>query len=223
MLGVAAAWRYRSSWRGGVAVGAVVAAKLFAWPLVLWLVVTRRFRSALAATASACILTLATWGVIGYQGLAGYPRLLAADARAFEGWVYSNSAIGGAMHFGLSAGAAAWIAGLLAVGVAATAAVIARGSDRGWFAAAITFGLLASPILWPHYLVVLLVPLAVSKRESIAPWAAYAVLWIGLFNVPPQVRTPIILAAVIASTLWASSGTSSPGAAISGIPRLASA
>ncbi|MGO9900655.1 MAG: glycosyltransferase 87 family protein [Solirubrobacteraceae bacterium] len=44
-LGVAVAWRYRDSWGSPVAIGLLVASKLFAWPLVLWLLLTRRPKS----------------------------------------------------------------------------------------------------------------------------------------------------------------------------------
>jgi Glycosyltransferase family 87 len=61
MLGVALAWRYRSSWRGAAAVGTVIALKLLAWPLLLWLVVTRRFRQAGVASVVAVALTVGSW------------------------------------------------------------------------------------------------------------------------------------------------------------------
>ena len=47
LLPLALAWRYRDRrWIAGIAVGAAVAAKLFVWPLVVWLLLTRRFRAA---------------------------------------------------------------------------------------------------------------------------------------------------------------------------------
>ena len=50
LLGAAAAWRYRNSlWRGAAAVAVLVVAKLFLWPLWLWLVYTRRYAAAAIA------------------------------------------------------------------------------------------------------------------------------------------------------------------------------
>ena len=47
VLPLALAWRYRDRARVvGLAVGVAVAAKLFVWPLVVWLLLTRRFRAA---------------------------------------------------------------------------------------------------------------------------------------------------------------------------------
>jgi len=49
---VALAWRWRDRWgQAGIVVGLAVASKLFAWPLIVWLVGTRRYRAAAAATA----------------------------------------------------------------------------------------------------------------------------------------------------------------------------
>ncbi len=44
-LAAALTWRYREFWQGAVAAAFLIAAKLLAWPLLIWMVVTRRFRS----------------------------------------------------------------------------------------------------------------------------------------------------------------------------------
>ena len=49
MLGLAACWRWRDqAGRAGLALGAIIALKLIALPMVAWLLVTRRFRQALS-------------------------------------------------------------------------------------------------------------------------------------------------------------------------------
>jgi hypothetical protein len=202
VLLAALAWRYRDSSRGGAAAGALVAAKLFAWPLLIWLLATRRFRAAGLALASGIGLTLASWAVIDFHGMTAYPKLLAADARAFEGWAYSNSVVGGAMHFGASAPLASALAIAFAVAVAAVVVSLARGSDEGWFGAAIGLGLFASPVVWPHYLVLLFVPIAISRTRSVRPWAVASLLWIGLFDVPPDPRTITIITAATCVVFW---------------------
>src|SRR5436305_405060 len=82
--------------------GALVAAKLLAWPLVIWMLVTRRTRGAAITVVSAAGLALAGWSLIGMHGLLGYPGLLAADAHAFE--ARSHSLVAVAMSLGLPAG-----------------------------------------------------------------------------------------------------------------------
>ncbi|HTX46005.1 MAG TPA: glycosyltransferase 87 family protein [Solirubrobacteraceae bacterium] len=167
-LAAALAWRYRDSWPGAVAVGVVIAAKLLAWPLVLWFLITRRIRSALISATSIVVLLLLSWAPIDFKGLLGYPRLLYEDARGFE--TRSHSFVALAMRLGASAGLSTGLATAIAIVVAAAVVRAARGSDLGWFAGAITLGLLVSPVLWTHYLVLLLVPLAISRPRFDWVW-----------------------------------------------------
>jgi alpha-1,2-mannosyltransferase len=175
-LAAAAAWRWRDSWRGAIAVGVLIAAKLLAWPLLLWLLVTRRVKCSAIALCTAVALLLLSWAPIGFKGLVDYPQLLAADARAFA--TRSHSVVAGAMRLGVSE----QLATVLAIAVAAAVAVAiiraARGSDRGYFAAAIAAGLLASPLLWSHYLVLLFVPLAIGRPRKDQLWLLSAAFWL---------------------------------------------
>src|SRR5919109_106447 len=136
----ALAWRYRSSWRGAAAAGLVIALKLLAWPLVLWFVVTRRFRQAGVATAVAVAATAGSWSLIGFEGLSQYPRLLSADATAFQ--ARSRSVVAAAVGLGTTAHAARLLAFLVAAAVAVTVWRLASDRDLGAFAAALAFGLL---------------------------------------------------------------------------------
>ena len=195
-LGVAVAWRYRSSWRGAAALGIVVALKLLAWPLLLWLVVTRRFRQAGVATAVAIAATLGSWSLIGFKGLAQYPRLLSADATAFQAG--SRSVVAAALGLGTTPHAARLLAFLVAAAVAATIWRLASDRDLGAFAAALAFGLLSSPILWMHYLVILFAPLAVAYQRAGAAWLLTIAYWIS----PTDLRAPVWkIVCVLALTL----------------------
>jgi alpha-1,2-mannosyltransferase len=167
-LAGAVAWLYRDSWKGAVAVGALIAAKLIAWPLVLWLVITGRIRCSLIAVASAAGLLAASWATVGFKGLLDYPKLLSADAHAFE--ELSHSTVGWAMRVGASASLVTAIAVIYALAVALAVVTAGRRSDLGWFAGALTLGLLTSPILWSHYLVLLFVPLAISRPRLDWVW-----------------------------------------------------
>ena len=196
-LGAAVAWRYRDRGRGALAVGALIAAKLLAWPLLLWLVLTRRARCSLIAMASALGLLAASWALIGFQGLLDYPRLLAADAHAFE--TRSHSVVAMMMRFGASAP----VAGLLAIGCAVVVALavirLSRRSDLGFFTAALTAGLLLSPVLWSHYLVLLLVPLAIRRPRLDGAWLLTAVFW--LSPVEPARGWQIVLVLLAAGAI----------------------
>ncbi len=82
------------------------------------------------------------------------------------------------------------LAVLVAMTLAATIVVLARGSDEGWFSGALTFGLLCSPVVWLHYTVVLFVPLAFARRRAVVMWAAvaYSYWFIMLFLRTPESR-----------------------------------
>jgi alpha-1,2-mannosyltransferase len=198
-LGVALAWRFRCSWRGAAAVGVVIALKLLAWPLLAWLVVTRRFRQAAVATTVAAASIAGTWAIIGFDGLSQYPRLLEADADAFQIW--SHSVVAAALRLGAEVHAAR----LLAVGVAACVAVVvfrlASDRDLGAFSAALAFGLLVSPIVWTHYLVVLFVPLAVARRRAAdGAWLLTVPFWLSPLD-PPRHLSQVLLVVALAAAL----------------------
>ena len=79
VLPLALAWRYRDRARlAGLALGAAVAAKLFVWPLVVWLLLTRRFRAAAWAVAAGGRPRPRR---LGADRLRGSPRLSGAAAR----------------------------------------------------------------------------------------------------------------------------------------------
>ena len=104
-------------------------AKLFLWPLVVWLVATRRVRHAVAATGIGVVLLLASWAVIGFAGLVDYPSLLrrledAVGAGLVHGATSSSSTLGLP-----GSGRPRGLAG--ASGSPALAGVVARGSPRG--------------------------------------------------------------------------------------------
>jgi alpha-1,2-mannosyltransferase len=197
MLGVALAWRYRSSWRGAAAAGAVIALKLFAWPLVGWFLVTRRFRQAGVASAVAIALTAASWALIGFEGLAQYPRLLSADATAFQ--ARSRSVVAAALGLGTTVHAARLLALIAAAAVAAAVWRLAGDRDLGAFGAAIAFGLLSSPILWMHYLLILLVPLAIAHRRASAVWLVPLAYWVSPTDLPAPVWKITCVLAVTAT------------------------
>ena len=171
VLGVAAAWRWRDHlWRPALAIVAVVTAKLFLWPLAIWLLLTRRFRTLSLACVLGAITLLAGWAVIGFAGLVGYPRLLNDLVSLEEG-------------VGVSP-----VRGLLALGVGRTVATIVAvamvaalfglawrlrarpGNDRRTFELSVVAALVASPIVWPHYFALLLVPIALLSPRLSPIW-----------------------------------------------------
>jgi hypothetical protein len=80
----------------------------------------------------------------------------------------------------MSTHAAQVMIALLAVAAIATIVLLARGrdGDRRAFVAAIAAGLVLSPIVWPHYLVILFVPIALYRRRLSAAWVIPLLFWL---------------------------------------------
>ena len=59
VLGLGAAWRWRDRpVVAALAVGALIVAKVFLWPLVIWLAATRRWRAAIYSVVGGVVVTL---------------------------------------------------------------------------------------------------------------------------------------------------------------------
>jgi alpha-1,2-mannosyltransferase len=175
---VALGWRYRDRVpRAAAAVGCGVALKVFLWPVVVWLAVTRRWRAAAAATAIAVGLALVSWAVIGFRGLAGYPTLLRRLADIEAESSYSTFAVLRALDVPELAARVlivAACAALLALAWRAGRAPDLEGGerDRRSLTLALAAGLVLTPILWLHYLVLLVVPIALARPRLSALWFA---------------------------------------------------
>jgi alpha-1,2-mannosyltransferase len=176
LLAVALAWRLRDQVAAaGAAAGAAVAFKLFLWPLGVWLALTGRLRAALAAIAFALLFVLLPWAALGFDGLGSYPGLLRhlADDEATSS--YSLVAIGVRVH--LPEAAATVLSLVVAAAFLAAAARIARGEPRGsrkrdvaTLTLVLAAALAASPIVWVHYFLLLLVPLALTRPRLSPLW-----------------------------------------------------
>jgi len=184
VLGLAAVWRWRDrALVCGVLVGLVVGVKLLLWPVVVWLLVTRRFRATAAAAAVGAVAVLGSWALIGFAGLGDYPKLLSIVANTTAGpRAYSILALvklaGGSGAVGALLERAVGLA-VLAYGARVAAE---RDGDRRAFSAVIVAALIISPVIWLHYFALLLVPIALIAPRLGPAWALMAlyfpVLWL---------------------------------------------
>jgi hypothetical protein len=171
---VALAWRYRDrAVVTSAVIGGAIVLKLFVWPLVVWLAATRRWWAAVGASLVAVGLALASWAAIGFGGLADYPELLRrlSDLEAEN----SYSAFASLVAVGLPDALARVV--VLAVGVALLAIAWREGrtmgdGDRRSLTLALAAGLVLTPILWLHYLVLLVVPIALARPRLSLLWFA---------------------------------------------------
>jgi hypothetical protein len=215
---VALGWRYRDR-VGGVAaaIGAAVVLKVFLWPLVVWLAATRRWRAATAAAGTAAALALASWTVIGLRGLTDYPSLLRrlADLEAENSY--------SAFALLRTADVPELVARVIVVVACATLLVVAwraagapsserEECDRRSLTFALAAGFVLTPILWLHYLVLLVVPIALARPRLSALW--FAPLTLTLFEAvdwyrgwprgdgPALVSVALVVTLVFVGSLW---------------------
>jgi Glycosyltransferase family 87 len=176
MLLAALAWRYRDRpYVTGTAAAVAVALKLFLWPLLVWLALTRRYRAAVVGALGTAFLLLASWAAIGFDGLRDYPKLLSVASRILaersESVTATVTGLGGSRTLGETVGVLAGAAVLLA-----TAAGGGRRRDSALFVAAVSAALLVTPVAWTHYYALLFVALAVVRPSFSWLWVLPASL-----------------------------------------------
>ena len=171
LLGSAIAWHRRATlWPPAIAIALLVITKVFPWPLGIWLLITKRFRTLALAIAIGAVLTLAAWAAIGFHGLAQYPHMLSDLSFIQAGRAVSLVAV--LIAIGLPSGAASAVAIAAAAALLGFAWRIAKrpDGDRTAFGLAIIAALTATPIVWEHYMVLLFIPIALITPRLSAIW-----------------------------------------------------
>ncbi len=216
---VALVWRYRDDARlAGATTGVAIALKLFLAPLVLWLAFTRRLGTAALGAAFALGFALLSWAAIGFRGIGDYVPLLRelSDLEAEK----SYSSLGVLT----SLGAPSTLARALTIAAFATLLALAwraarggRDGDRRSFTLVLAAALVLTPILWLHYLVVLVVPIALARPRLSALWfvplAALVPSWLDWYggwangDLPALLSTAAIVTATLAGSVVAGGRT----------------
>jgi alpha-1,2-mannosyltransferase len=167
-------WKYRDRlWTGAVLAAVLVVSKLFLVPLLAWLVVTRRLKTAVLTAGIAAAICVLGWLPIHLSTIASYPSLLRALAGYEQTFSYSLTSL--AVGLGVSATTATVFAVAAAAGLLGWAAA-ARKDDFLAFKLALAASFVLCPIIWGHYYVLLVVPLALSRPRLSALWLA--AIWI---------------------------------------------
>jgi alpha-1,2-mannosyltransferase len=204
LLSVALAWRFRNSVVGAAAaVASAVVVKIFLWPLLVWLVATRRWRAAIAAAVIAAATVIAGWSALGFAGLETYPLLL---RRLSDVWApHGVSPYAAWMSLGLQSAAATIASVVVGGGLLGLALGLARRreGDRRALAAAIAAAIALSPIVWPHYLLLAFVPIALTQQRLGWLWGVPLATWPIFFLHPPPAAEgrPAVVPAAIWQTL----------------------
>jgi hypothetical protein len=167
---VALAWRYRArTWAPGLFIGAAIAIKLFLWPLLVWVLALRRYRA--AAIGASLGIAGGFLAVLPFTSIAVYWSVLDDLGRVFGPESYNPIGLLAQLH-ATSYHHAVLIAD--AVGVAVLALAAARRS----LPLALASAFLLSPIVWTHYFVLLVVPLAIRWNRLSPAWLVPLAMWV---------------------------------------------
>jgi alpha-1,2-mannosyltransferase len=184
-LGLAGAWRWRD--RPGVAgflIAAMISLKPLLWPLALWLLATRRWRASAQTLVWGLVLNVVAWSIVGFGDIGSYLHAVSADTRAEWRLGFGIPALLGHLGVGRTAGMAV----MLITSAVLIAAVLYSGLARRREVLAMTLtvalALVSSPLLWNHYLALLIVPLAILRPRLDWLWFLPVLMWI----CPPNVR-----------------------------------
>jgi hypothetical protein len=205
LVGLAALWRYRDDWRrAGPIAAVVILAKLFLWPLLIWLLVSRRHRAALVAAVVAAICCVIGWAAIDFAGVTSYPHLLGTLSDIERSRGYSFVRAGLALHLGSTgANLFAYAIGAVVLTCAALASLRpGRARDEQAFTFAVIAALVLSPIVWEQYYALLFVPIALINRRFGAIWLAPLLLWLAPYNSteghPERLVSTVVVLAIVA-------------------------
>jgi alpha-1,2-mannosyltransferase len=209
-------WRYRDEvWPPALALGLTISAKPLFWPLLVWSAVTGRLRATVLAIALGAGVTLGAWAIIGFAGLTEYPDLLRRLSEIQAENSYSFVGIASTLGLGEAVGRVL----MLAAGGALLALCVVfarRGDDYRSFTAALGATLALSPIVWLHYLVVLLVPVAIARPRFSALWLLPILLWTSPrpgYAEGYETFMPAIVTAILLAVLFSRPRAASPVAA----------
>ena len=199
LFGTALVWRYRERRVvAAVIAGLVIALKPFFWPIIFWFVATRRYRTAAIAAASSAVLVFLPWAGIGFAGLGSYPHLLSRVSSVEGPRGYSVAALLHSVLSWTSATAVEVVFG--AAFLILVFAVSRRGRDRDAFALSLVAMLVLSPLFEMHYLVLLLVVVALYRKTFGLAWAVPLVVWGAPANVSGSAGQVVHVLAVVAAT-----------------------
>ena len=217
LLGVALAWRYRDrAYVAGAATAVTAVAKVFVWPLFVWLLATRRFRAALVAAVASVLLVVGGWAVIGFAGLGGYPHLLQVLTKVDAVKSYSLAGL-----LRVDGGAATALSGLLVIAVIGGIFLAARGEDgdRRALVIAVRRWRRFSPRRRRrlHYLDLLFVPIRARPPAVVRDLVRALVFWITpLAHSGGSVWRICLVLAVSAYVVWR---TVDPAPSVAAAPR----
>jgi Glycosyltransferase family 87 len=170
-LGAAVAWRSRQkALLPSASTATIISAKLFPWTIAFWYLVTRRLRTLALTVLFTALLILGSWALIDFQGMASYPHML--SNLSFIQQTLGISLVAGSASLGapVSAGKIVAVALTGLVLLMAWRVAGSESGDRRAFGLVVMASLLGSTNVWPHYLVLVFVPIALISPTLSPLW-----------------------------------------------------
>jgi hypothetical protein len=181
LLGAWLALRAERNVLGGALLGGVIALKLMAWPIVIFLALRRKWGGVVAAVVVAVVTNLLAMAALGVNCVKNYyfnigPQIAAAyrshDCN-YSSWTLGERLFAGyGYHFAVpplwpsatlaSIGAYVVPSVILLFGLAL--ALRASNFDTA-FGLLIGVGILVNPVAWTHYLILAAIPIAIIARR----------------------------------------------------------
>ena len=194
------AWRYRDRAVAPAMVSLLVVLKLFLWPLGIWFLLTRRWRAAAISAVIGAVLLVLPWAAIGFAGMTSYPAMLQRLTAQEGGASYALTALVAALQLPHLAVYVLAVA-LALPGLACLNDPDHARRDRGVLTGCLMLALALTPILWLHYLVILLVPIALTYRRLNWAWWLPVVMLVAPAGRPDGALLPLIVFWVVVSAL----------------------
>ncbi len=162
----------------GAAIGVAAVIKVFPGILLLWFLITRRWRAAGWVVVGAVAASVAALPLTGTEPWRDYSTVLANLAAPSDTTDTLAPTVWLAPLLGFTG--ARLVVGALGVAVLAWSAL--RQDVRTSFAVAVLVSVLVAPALYHHYLAILVLPLLLALAGGVRAWAlaaAYLLLWGG--------------------------------------------
>jgi alpha-1,2-mannosyltransferase len=147
----------------GVAVGVAALIKVFPGLLIVWFLLRRRYRSAAWAVGGAIAVSLLTLPFTGIEPWREFPTVLAN----MSGPIDPTFSLAPATFLAPILGQTAARVLLAVAGLALVVWATPRLDEARGFALTIVVALLLTPILWAHYLAILVVPFLLGFRARL--------------------------------------------------------
>jgi hypothetical protein len=178
LLALAVLWRFRDDVRRSALAGtAMIAAKLFLWPMIVWQFGTGRRTAARWSIVGAGAATVVAWALIDFHGMTGYPHLLATLTHLEQHHGESLTAFGS--NIGLGATSSRALAGVFGIAFLLASVVLGRrGADAAAYGVALAAAFMLTPIVWPQYFMLAFVPIAIARPRLSVAWMIPIVAWV---------------------------------------------